>query len=263
MMNTGHRKLIILNGLGLCPEVKAWVQTLTGMPSPNYLRALNTLVLTLIANGTWTELDRFWIFAQEQQSFARVSIANPFSTQLTEVNSPSWNSNGYTGNGTSSYLNLQVAPNGLSKYLQNTATHGVYSRTSLAAGTSSPLGAFSATSGAGFFPRFTGNLFYGYLNNLTSSVGQSNSSTLGLLSAKRTGSTNFNTFLNTTSLGTETQASTAPVSNNFYCLCRNNNGTAASFSTAQIAMAYLGGNITISNLYTPFQLFATTIGFQV
>jgi len=70
-------------------DVDQWLAQMTGgtpgRPSEMFIDSLNTFVATLKLNGIWTELDRLWIFATEQEQHAKVSLVNPTSTQITKV----------------------------------------------------------------------------------------------------------------------------------------------------------------------------------
>src|SRR3954468_19731662 len=59
-------------------ETIAWVKQLSSpKPSPEYLVAIDTLIMSLKMAGIWDQLDRLWIFATEQRSHAKVTLINP------------------------------------------------------------------------------------------------------------------------------------------------------------------------------------------
>lgn len=85
------------------------------------------MISELKVAGIFSKLDRFWIFATEQQQHARVSLVNSSSTQISEVLSPVWVRNqGYDGDG-SGYLNTKYIPNTQREKMSlNDASYGVY-----------------------------------------------------------------------------------------------------------------------------------------
>src|SRR5579885_3571333 len=74
-------------------ETLLWLNQLTTKPSAWYIMNVDRLIYQLKACNIWYQLDRFWVFATEQQQHARVSLINPIAngtwpTNITEVNSP-------------------------------------------------------------------------------------------------------------------------------------------------------------------------------
>ncbi|MHB8410272.1 MAG: hypothetical protein ACYDHY_19745 [Acidiferrobacterales bacterium] len=115
----------------LLPQTKAYLKQCNPKPSAKWTKALNAFIKGLIADGNWALLDRMWLFNTDYQQNARISIVNPSSAQITEVNSPTWTKNvGYTGNGTNSYLNTNYNPytQGVN-YTLNNAAFGLYALT--------------------------------------------------------------------------------------------------------------------------------------
>src|SRR6185312_965945 len=96
-------------------ETMVWRNQLSNpKPSTTYLQRIDTLIRNLKEAGIWSQLDRFWVFATEQQSHAKISLVNPnginapWPSGIIENNSPTWTRlKGYTGNGTNMYLNTQ------------------------------------------------------------------------------------------------------------------------------------------------------------
>lgn len=128
-MTTVQRRRL-LGSAPLDPVVRAWLNRLTSSPSSAYIKALDTMIKGMRADGNLLLLDRFWIFATEVQSHAQRSIVNPTNT-LTEVNGPTWTAKiGYTGNAVTQYLNSNFIPssNGVN-YTTAIASIGVYIRT--------------------------------------------------------------------------------------------------------------------------------------
>lgn len=224
---------------------------------------------SLLPSGSLSTLfDAIWLMANPYQDGAKFNlISNSFS--LTEVASPSWTSyQGYTGNGTSSYLNTGLAPSATTIASQNSFSYGIYLRNNSAvAGQSGAVNAGN-TSWVVIGPKFTDNKMYFGVNSALADFGASATTitdSLGLKSAKRTNSTTVvaydrsNVLLNQT-----TGASAARTTQIIYIGARNNAGTADSFDVRQISFAFIGiGTISIPNLYTRIQALMTSFGTQV
>lgn len=95
------------------------------------LTALDAYIKGLKADGIWSKLDILYVFATNGDSdFATYNILDPTTFQATKVNAPTFTSNqGFTGNGTSSYLDTNYNPstNGVN-YTLNNASFGIYTR---------------------------------------------------------------------------------------------------------------------------------------
>lgn len=82
------------------------------LPSDSVKLKQNTLLASMKASGVWNKLDVFYVFAQDGSSaFATINWKNPNANQSTLVNSPTFvNNGGFTGNGTSSYIDTNFNP---------------------------------------------------------------------------------------------------------------------------------------------------------
>jgi len=169
---------------------------LSPQPSTAVKEAYNTLVVGLKADGNYTQIERFWIFAADSQQNAMVHLivdgaAPAVSTDITEVNSPTWTQHqGYTGDGATSYLNLNYNPTTHGTlYTQDSATMGVYIRTN-AASDGIDVGALdtSVPSRSFIISRHVTNIAYGLINqNLNSITGATITNSKGFSSTIRTG----------------------------------------------------------------------------
>ena len=220
----------------------------------------------MIIDGNWQLLDRMWIMAADNQQNARVSIINPTSTQITEVNSPTWTKDqGYTGNGTSSYLNTNWNPSTQGvQYTLNSASVGLYTRNAPA------TGAGTAICGNGVGSNFSALLIINrlslddfILNSATVST-KTAKGAAGLYSANRTSSTVVSPYYNGSLYagGSFVQASTSVQSINVFVGAFNSNGVAAGWVTNQVSMFFAGsGSLDQTKLYNAFTTFRNTIGF--
>lgn len=246
--------------------VRYITQLASGRPDYIYQRVVDDLVTGIKIDDNWEEIDRLWLFANAVQPLARVSLVNPLSTQITEVNAPAWVAKqGYTSDGATSYLNSNFIPStdGV-RYTLNDASMGIYSRTNTNA-VSVDMGSFELAA-----LRFNtvhsreGGVLYVYINdNLGATAGATVADSLGLSSGRRTSATACETFKNGASIGTHIAiAAIPPISQ--YILCRNNVGTADTFSGRQISFAYFGSSaVNQSKLYARIQRYMSALGTQV
>src|SRR3972149_572403 len=108
-------------------------QKFTTRSSVNQINYVNRLIGSLKRDGNWTKLDALWVMAVEAQVQAVYNWKNPGANTLTEVNAPGWIAKqGYTSNGTTSYLNTNFNPatQGVN-YTQNSGLFGIYVRTNV------------------------------------------------------------------------------------------------------------------------------------
>lgn len=267
MPNIDINRKVVLSGVNLLPETKSWLAVLPSRPSTPYIIAINTFIKTLIADGNWNELDRLWVFAQEILAYGFISLPNPTSTQITAPTvTPTFTANqGLAGNGATMYVTTNYTPSidGV-KWTQNSASFGLYTRTAQAASSEIIMGSYNGVSLGSFMtPRFTGDSSLYVVNSATNQT-TANTVTQGLFATSRAAAGAEKMWRNGVNLATSAQASVAVSDKPLFILAWNNNGVASNFSTNQTSMAFIGsGAIDQLKLYTAFQTFATTIGFNV
>lgn len=257
-----RNRRVVLSQRFLLSETKAWLAVLPSRPSQKTITAVNNFIRTCKADGNWTLLDRFWLYAQDKQVNVVYSIVNPTSTPCTEVNSPTWTQyQGYTGNGTNMYLNTNYIPstNGV-QYTLNSSSCGVYSRTnsSIAA---YDIGATNGTNATAMACKWSDNLAYFSINANTSvSVGVTNS--LGLFSSSRVSATSLIGYQNGSNIVSGSPASVSVPTVSCFVLARNVSGVASNFSSRQISIAFVGGGgIDQLKFYNAVQTLKSQIGF--
>lgn len=264
MPNPIINRRVVLSGNSYSPAAQAYFNALATQPSPAQKARMDTyLFKPLVSAGIFTELDRLFVYATEIQSNGLTSLVNPTSTAAAEVNSPAWvQYQGYTGNGTTSYVNTNYVPSTGVKFVRDSASMGLYLRTNTAA-SSNDFGCL-ATREDIIIPRFgDGNLYY-RLNDATYTA-HANSRSDGLISIARTASNAREAFRNGVSIGTSTTASTgAPPAIAMYIGARNNSGTADTFSTRQFSSCFMGsGTFNHLTVFNIIQAYMTQIGSAV
>jgi hypothetical protein len=102
------------------------------LPSEEQQSNQRTLFGSLVSIGVMDKFDAFWCFANDGSSdFATYNWKNPstFKADVTTT-SPTFTSDiGFNGNGTSSYIDLNIDPtdSSVTKYTRDDASFGVYS----------------------------------------------------------------------------------------------------------------------------------------
>jgi len=265
---TGYKEILAGSlgvDTGFDPDALLYINQLSPTPSDAYKNAVNTLVQTLKTDGNWNELDRFWIHATEYQQNARISLVNPTSTAITEVSSPTWTANqGYTGNGTSMYLNTNYNTSTNSvKFTQNSGSIGVYNRTNVAENKEDMGNLSASTANTVRCKQTTDGTQVGALNQ-ASGISIAVADARGLAASVRTGASAVALWKNGASITTNTNASLALPNYNIFVLCLNITGAPGNYSSKQIAMSFVGSGVVDQlKLYNAFQTFATTRGFNV
>ncbi len=265
-MSTNRLRLGI-SSLQADADALAYFAQLSPEPSNTFKNAVTALILQLKLDGNWSKLDRFWIHAAEYQQNARVSMVNPTSTQITEVNSPTWTANqGYTGDGLTSYLNTNFNPSvdGVN-FLQDASFLGLYVRSGAGtAGCGIGLYDTAAARRSYIYPWYTDNKVYGACTS-AAETNIAGGNAQGHTAIIRNSAAQIQYYKNAGSLGTKADTSAARANLNVFVCGLNLNGNyfAPVGFANQIALSYLGGQITNATFYAAIQQFATVIGFNV
>lgn len=275
MYGTGGRMRSLMSGVAqlesaikkrLQPETKAWLINIRTLPSKHYILALDVFIKGLKVDGNWKYFDRLFIYVTEHQDNAHVSIVNPYSSPLTEVNSPTWDSKaGYTGNGSNMYLDLNYDPSIAGKnFSQDNASFGVYESNIIVAnlveiGQGTSLDNFiqaeyTSGQGGGTVNKHNGGVLPNYIT-------WSNTASSGMFTLSRTDSSNIHALINGIEVSNATIVSTALTSNNFFVLAQPPGNF---FSRNSISMAYIGSDkINQLSFYNRFMEFSKRIGANV
>lgn len=266
MPNHNINRRVVLSGSQLDPDTIAYISLFSPKPSQFFTLAVNKLVISLKASGNWSKLDRFWIFAVENEANAVYSLVNPSSTPAVKVGSPTFVASvGYTGVSNTGYLRSNFIPSSSGvNYVLNSACHGMYSRTnSQSAGFD--MGASDASNDSWLSSRIAGNVTAHRNNQASADLSGATTSSLGLNTASRSASNLSTAYLNGVALApTSATLSSALPTREFYLLTRNGNGTPVTSSQRQQSLAFIGGgNIDQLSFYNSIQEFAVKIGFNV
>lgn len=253
-------------GTTVNPLLETWYNALSVKPSATLLTNLNTLVTTLNTAGIWTELDLFHVIGGMETDEQRLKpLKSTSGADFTNVNAATLAVGGVTGNGSTSYLDLNWNPSTHgSKYTLNSASLGIYSRTD-SVNANCDMGLYIAASSA------FAQCYFGYTSN--TALWRSNSSgfaskanvgSLGNYSWRRTASNLTEGFKNGASLGTDASATNTVPNGDLFLCALNVSGTAGQFQTRQQAACYAGsGAFAHPTLHTAINTFMTSRGINV
>ena len=253
-------------------ETLAWINQLS-LPKPSslYKMKVDFLIKNLKEFGIWNQLDRLWVFSTEQQAHARVSLVNPsginsaWPSNITEVNNPTWTRlKGYTGNGTSAYLNTNYteSTNGINA-TQNNVSTGIWCTNKAITG-STEVDFGSNNGGSEILSQYWNGNLNAYVNSASGGVYTGYGNTLGLTAMQRTSSSSINILKNGVVISTPAENSTGVATTQTYIMTQNVSGSpqAGVYSTRRYSIFFIGsGNINQVLLYNILQRFAMEIGF--
>lgn len=251
----------------LDPDAQAFI-TAAGITDPTQQTAINTLVVSLKANGIWSKMKAIYPFVGGTAASHKWNLKDPrdLDAAFRLVFSGGWthSANGATPNGTNAWANSFLTP---STSLTINNTHlSVYSRSS--SGSGIDIGATSVTD--------TLNLFLAqsyFLNFYADSYSSSSrftlsGQTLGQLTISRTATNSFKAFKNNAQIGSTitSTSGTLPTWPIYIGANNRDNVSVIGYSPRQLAFSTIGDGLTdtnIANLYTAIQTFQTTLSRQV
>ena len=205
------------------------------LPSDEQKLLQNQLLIDLKSAGIWNKLDTFANFATDGSSnFALIDWKR--LSLLTAVNSPTFTTNeGFTGNGTSSYINTNFNPSiGTNNYKLNNASRYIYTLNVVALFDGVELDVSNRMATAGTAQRI--NQGTGVINSAYSfSIGA------GMKSIHRTSSTNVELFSDTTQASRT--ATSSSVTNANQLISRS----LTTYSANRVCMYAMGSSMITEN----------------
>lgn len=211
----------------------------------------NAYLMALKHSGIWNQLDIFYVFTNDgSKEFATLNWKNPNQFQCTLVNNPTWSaSSGFTGNGTSSYIDTNWIPssNG-SNYTANDGSAFYYEYANAATSSAQSFGAGttnSVTQALRINPRNGADQFTYQVNDSTS-IGDVTSVTdaRGFHHVGRTASGTRRYFKNGTSVNTSSATSVGRPTNSIYLLAMHVNSGATNHRASTIPVFGVGASLS-------------------
>lgn len=221
-------------------EAEALFAAMSVAPDTTRKGIIDTLITTLKTGSVWTQLDALYVFAAHDEQAARLNWIAPGTNTATTVNSPTFSVDGYfQGNGTTSYLDLNINASGLTNFTRDDNCYGAY-----------VVGGTEAVSVGGnsqftINPRNTSNKIV-IRDSSTSAVTQTGTTAdgSGLTIATRTNSSNFDVYQRGTFVQTMGSASQAITSQEMFSGATNTAGVAGSHGDWQIQAKVIGGGLS-------------------
>lgn len=223
------------------PEALTLFAAMSSQPTSARASLINSTILNLQALGVWDSLDILYVLAAATSQAALLNWKSPSTFTAIEVASPTFAADqGYTGNGSSSYLRTQFTPstNGV-QYLQDSASIWCWSRTQ-ATNTNRCIGSLAGGGLGAFKLRTGGGNFQGGINDGTNADIAVSPTSIGMFGLSRVSSATRRAWLNGTQLGSDSSvASTARPSSEAYILASNSD----EFTSYQMSLAAWGGSL--------------------
>jgi len=257
--------LIGSNDFGTDPDAQAFFDRVTaagGSLSATEKQAVNTLVVQMKADGTWTKMKAIYPMVGAS---AAACAQNLKSSSFTGTFTSGWTfaSTGVTPNGTSAYFDTTF--NEASNLTSNSVHLSFYSRTTTSANFMAFMGVVTFT---GFFSMIaqadnTSSDFA--CQSVLSAANRANTNTQGFFLATRQISTEFNSFIRNVK-DIHIKASNLLATIPYYIGARNFAGSGNSYSDKECAFSSMGDGLDdteSSNLYTAVQAFQEALNREV
>lgn len=271
-MYTKYSNTISLTTLPFDVDAQAFfnrVTTAGGTLSTTERLAINTLVLQMKADGTWTKAKAIYPMVG---SSAAACSQNLKSSSYTGTFSSGWtfSATGAKPNGTSAYMDTNF--NCFNELTLHNNNISIYSRTDVKENSSDYGSYTSAFSVMGINIRYndspSGTIYVANQREGGSTdIILPNPNSLGFYQSNRTSSTLLKAFKNTTTLGTNTTLNNGVYPNrNVFLGALNFSGTPNFFASRETAFFSIGEGLSDTeaiNYYNSVQAFQTTLGRQV
>jgi hypothetical protein len=249
---------------GYTTEYQAVYNEFGTTPSVADAAAQNTFVKSLVDNGIWTELDRLFILASHASGAdSLLDWINPSTgaNAATLVNAPAYvKYQGYTSDGSTSYINFNYPPDSLPNVAQNDGGYFGYTRNQ--ADTNVLWGVRD--------PSPIDRRVYIRYNNEAAIHGSTKTASVttatGMKYIERNNASNFTTYENGVVYLTKSNTSGGLPDINVFGLCYNFNGTPSTYTTSQLSLHGAGTALGATKqlaLYNAFQTLMTYYGTQV
>lgn len=259
-------KAVAAAGTPTQDETTALIARFTTPPDATRTTKINDLIYALKTAGVWAKLDALYVMAAaDAQAAQRNWIADAFN--LTPTSSPTFDADrGYTGNGTSSYLDTGFNPTtqaATAKYIRDSAHVGLWSRSSGQISSNNSGKDMGATTLLGLWLRGTADTAAWAINSTIGSIGNlvtaANTDGSGHFLFNRSTSSALQSYRNGGSLGTSTKTSTGIPNSNITI----GKSGASQFVNRQFAAAHIGQSLDATEtaaFYTALQAYMTAVG---
>jgi Concanavalin A-like lectin/glucanases superfamily len=228
----------------------AWIAAVgSGNVDANHAGYVDTLIVGLKADGTWTKFDRIWLFAAQNTNSAYCDLKVP-TTAAFAVGSPTFTADrGFTLS-PSGYVRLPFnIVTDASTFTQDTAHFSIWNLTS-GADSNPVFNGVSAVGALHIYPEFSGGDCYCRVNEASTGPFTISGAT-GHIIGNRSDASTVQCYKNGTSLGSKSVASAARVSEQINIYNR------------QIAAFSIGGTLTsteATSFYNRLRTYMSSVG---
>jgi hypothetical protein len=228
--------------------------------------AVNTLVVQMKADGTWTPMKAIYPMVGAS---AAACAQNLKSSSFTGTFTSGWTfaSTGVTPNGTSAYMDTNLTPS--VSLSANNINLSYYSRTNSAVGGSSTMGSDGASEYCRLIIRRTADQGFNLIGNTTKGLSIFPvTDSRGLFMANAPNSTTRDLYKNGSAVTPTSQSGlgTNGLSTRTIYIAALHDSIAVEFDNKECAFSTIGDGLTstqASNFYTAVQAFQTTLSRQV
>jgi hypothetical protein len=230
-------------------QATAYFDAMSMQPDATRKGLLDTCISALVTAGIWAKLDWLSIMAAHDAQAARLNAITP-AQAMTAVATPTFTTDrGYTGNGSSSYLDTGWNPSSASPKVmaQNSCSMFSWAGTNTTGSTKRDVG---VTSRLTINSRSTSSAIVNMNSTTAATISLPASTSIGFTSWSRTGASASEAYKNGASIGTSAAASTALVNGNiFVCAANDSNaiGTPTGFSDRRIQAVGWGAALTAAD----------------
>lgn len=248
---TGRAALDASGGGGACSPATDFLARVSTSNTTPY----QTMICGMVTDGTWSSFDILYLFATDTAATALTNLTSSSFTATTSGSPTFTAAQGYTGNGTTTFINTGYNYSTGTNFKQNSA--GLFGwSTQSTSNNGCPIGE-SDGSFQDYLQTFdAGNHAGGALNGIFPAITVASGN--GLTSTEVTNSTTITVYRNGSSIGTASGTTSAPQNATAYGL-QCNTSIFANYNVAMIGVSSTLGATGQANVYSRIHAFLNTI----
>ncbi|HTQ49259.1 MAG TPA: hypothetical protein VMJ12_01015, partial [Candidatus Acidoferrales bacterium] len=244
------------------PDAQTFINA-AGLTNLTAQNAINSLVLAMKADGTWSKMDCIYPLVGGTSNTCSWNLRNTSKFRIAWTGSMTFNANGITGDASTAFGDTQFNPTTATSpnYALNSASYGFYNKTASPTDNSCLMGIIAANFAS--VRVLSGNYVQRGPNDANGVQGQPPVVT-GLIASTRTSSSTVTIYTPSTSTGSGSSTSSAVPNGDFY-LDAEDNGGLFKPSNANLAFAFIGSALSstdYSNLAADVLAFQTALSRQ-
>ena len=257
----------VVGGGGGCSQATTFLARTSGL-SGTETSAYTTMICGMVTDGTWSKFDALYIFATNTTTTANLNlVSTSFGLTPTGAALTFTADHGYTGNGTSGFLDTGLVLTSATQYTLNSGAIGVYDLTNRTTNSNTFAMGVTNVSDARILILNTNFIFN---INTTANTSIANTQAQGLWFVNRSSASLNTVYLNGntgTPFGSSTQAAgSVPVTTSMAIFGQNTSGGIQQPTTDQFSAAWIGGGFTttdVANVSSRINAFMTALGINV